>query len=123
LGNPSSVVAEALEQLKNKLFYIQNIRDKYFFDNQPNLNRILTTKIENVRNEEVISLEKDLLRETISADRLKVFIWEESPSNIPDSEDLKLLILSQENKEIIDKLIKTKGQTPRVQKYANIYIP
>lgn len=122
LGNPSSVVAEALEQLKSRLFYIQNIRDKYFFDNQPNLNRILTTKIENVKDDEIISLEKNLLRNSVSTDRLKVFIWEESPSNIPDSEDLKLLILSQENKEIIDNLIKTKGQTPRVNRNTLIFL-
>ncbi len=38
--NPSSIVVEALEQLKAKLFFMQNQNEKFFFSNQPNLNRI-----------------------------------------------------------------------------------
>ena len=62
--NPASVVAEAVEQLKTKLFYLQNISEKYFFSNQPNLNRILIKHMENIKDNELIDLEIDLIRIT-----------------------------------------------------------
>jgi hypothetical protein len=90
IDNPASVVAEAVEQLKGKLFYLQNIGEKYFFNNQPNINRILLTNMENIPEEKVVQTELELLRKSILGARLKVFVWEESASNIPDSDDLKL---------------------------------
>jgi len=114
MGNPAGVVAEAAEQLRSKLFYLQNIDDKYFFSNQPNLNRILLTKMENVKEDELVSLEQELLKKSIKGDKLKVFIWEENPGNIPDSKNLKLIILKKENKGLMNNILKTKGKTPRV---------
>lgn len=112
--NPASVVAEAVEQLKTKLFYLQNISEKYFFRNQPNLNRILIKHMENIKDNELIELERDLLRHSIKGGRFKITIWEEGSGNIVDSEELKLVILKKENKQIMSDIIKCKGQTPRV---------
>jgi len=112
--NPASVVAEAVEQLKGKLFYLQSIGEKYFFSNQPNLNRILLTNMENIRDEKVVQTELELLRKSMSYNKLKVFIWQEDPGNIPDSEELKLVILKRENKTTLSNILMSKGQTPRV---------
>lgn len=112
--NPPSLIAEIADQLKGKLFYMQQIGDKYLFTNQPNLNRILLTKMENVRQHELIKLEKEFLNKNITGKHFKVFIWEENPSHIPDNEALKLVILKSENKELMNQISKTKGQTPRI---------
>jgi hypothetical protein len=121
--NPSSVVSEAVEQLKNKLFYLQNRGDKYYFSNQPNLNRIVLTYMENVDEEkELTPIEKDLIKASISGSKLKVYIWEESPANIPDTEELKLVILKNKDEKIIEKIIETKGQTPRVYRNTLVFL-
>lgn len=115
--NPASVVAEAVEQLSppnGKLFYLQAAGDKYFFSNQPNVSRVILTKIENINIKEILDLERELLKASVRGGRFKVFIWEENTGNIPDSEDLKLIVLKKEDKESIDNIIKNKGQTPRV---------
>jgi hypothetical protein len=112
--NPSSVVAEATEQLKNKLFYFQFQNDKYFFSNQPNLNRIILTKTENIKEEDVSNLEHQLLKESVTGGNFKVYIWQEDPSSIPDTEEFKLVILQNENKDIIESIIKNKGTNARV---------
>jgi len=114
IENPASVVAEATEQLKGKLFYLQNVGEKYFFSNQPNINRIILTKMENVKKDDLIEMEQELLKSSVKGDKLKVFIWEENAGNIPDSEDLKLIILKKENKELMKNILQNKGQTPRV---------
>ncbi|MEM2890800.1 MAG: DUF499 domain-containing protein, partial [Candidatus Hadarchaeum sp.] len=112
--NPASVVAEAVEQLKGKLFYLQSVGDRYYFSNQPNLNRILLTNMENISEGKVVQTESELLRKSMSYSRFKVFIWQEEPGNIPDSEELKLVVLKRENKETISNILMSKGQTPRV---------
>ncbi|MCR4416749.1 MAG: DUF499 domain-containing protein [Ignavibacteria bacterium] len=114
LNNPSSVIAEVVGQLKDKLFYFQFQGDKYFFSNQPNINRIISTKMENIKDEEVENLEKELLKNNVKGDYFKVFIWEKNPSEIPDTEELKLIILPEEKKEVIEAIIKTRGTIPRV---------
>jgi len=114
MNNPASVIAEAVEQLKGKLFYFQFSSDKYFFSNQPNINRIILTKMDNVKDHEIIELEKDLLKQGVRGDKFKVYVWEENSSSIPDSEDLKLLILHEEKKEVIESIIRTKGVSPRI---------
>ncbi len=73
-GNPASVVAEATEQLKTKFFYLQQSEDRFFFSNQPNLNRIILTRMENIKDQDIAKTEKTLLRNSIKGDRLKVFI-------------------------------------------------
>ena len=122
VGNPASVVAEATEQLKGKLFYLQNVGEKYFFSNQPNLNRIVLTKMDNVREAEITTLEQEILKQSIEGDKFKVFIWEENSANIPDSEDLKLIVLKKENKELMESISKAKGQTPRVNRNTIFYL-
>jgi len=114
LENPASVVAEAVEQLKGRLFYLQSSGDRYFFSNQPNINRILLTKIENIKEKEITSLEQTLLKDCIQGGRFKVFIWEENPANIHDSEELKLMVLKKGDASVMENLVKNKGQTPRV---------
>ncbi len=114
--NPSSVVAEAVEQLKGKLFYLQSSQDKYYFSNQPNLNRIRITKMENIKDEEVQKMEEELLKESLRGDKLKIYIWEERHSNIADPEDYKLVVLKKKDEELMKSIIENKGQTPRVNR-------
>jgi hypothetical protein len=115
LENPSSVVAEGVEQLKSKLFYLQSQNDKYFFSNQANLNRILVTKMENIKPELLTDSEKQLLKQQIAGDKLKVFLWPDKPKDVLDSEQLKLVITSGRNGSFMKKVIEMKGEGfPRI---------
>lgn len=114
LNNPASVVVEAVEQLKSQLFYLQFQEDKYFFSNQPNLNRILLNKIENIRDEQVFEIEKYLLQKQIKSWPFKGYIWPENTADIPDTEEFKLVVLKEGRKENIEEIIKNKGNTRRV---------
>ena len=90
LDNPAAVIGDALSQLERSLFYLQSKDDKYYFDNKPNLNKILLTKMENVKDDELKELELDLLRSSVYGSKFKTYIWEENSSSIPDTEDLKI---------------------------------
>ncbi|MCX5850425.1 MAG: DUF499 domain-containing protein [Deltaproteobacteria bacterium] len=112
--NPASVVAEAVEQLKGKLFYLQSLGDKYFFSNQPNLNRIRLTKMDNIKNQEVTDIEKELLVDGFKGSKLKAFAWEEKPGDISDIEEHKLVILKKKDDKVMENIHKNKGLKQRV---------
>ena len=116
LENPAAAVAEAVEDLKGRLFYIQNQAGKYFFSNQANLNRLLLIRMENIHDSEIKEVEETLLRNSVKGDRLKVHIWRSESSDIPDSSDLKLLILPDLNEKSMRTLLEEKGITPRVHR-------
>ncbi len=114
LENPSAIIEAALSKLEKELFFLQSLGDKYFFSNQPNLNRIVLTQMENIKNTEVHSFEQDLLQDSIKGAPFSTYLWEDRASNIPDNELLKLIIIKKENPDKIKEIISSKGQSPRV---------
>ena len=92
-GNPSGVIAEANEQLRSKLFYLQHNSERTYFANQPNLNRILQTRMENITDAKVGELEETVLKGNLSGKRLNTYIWQKDGSGIRDDTELKLVIL------------------------------
>ena len=115
-GNPSSVVAESVEGLREKLFYLRHDGGRGYFSNQPNLNRILLTRMENIDDSEINEFEGTLLRKNLSGGKLKTFIWPRDGSDIPDNADLKLVILKERDDTLIKSTLETKGNTPRVNR-------
>ncbi len=120
--NPSSVVVEAVEQLKGKLFYLQSQNEKYFFLNQPNMNRIILTKMENIKDRDVLESEKEILRQQIAGGKLKVFLWPDKPKDVPDTEELKLVIRPEKNEEFMKRVLETKGESPRVYRNTIFFV-
>lgn len=124
LDNPSSAVAEALEQLKDKLFYLQQSSGKSYFTNQPNLNRILLTRMENVSKQQIEEVERDLLGKRVGgrSGKLKVFLWPTDSMDIPDTPELKLVLLrdaedsSGRAMKAMNGLLEQRGSTPRVNR-------
>ena len=111
--NPASIIGEVLDELKSNLFFLQSDGEKYFFTNRPNLNRIVLTKMENLTNEEVETLEKELLK-NFAGSALKTYIWTENPQDVPDTPDLKLVILKEYNQETAEQILSMKGSSPRI---------
>lgn len=121
--NPAEVISDCLERLKNRLFFLQNTDDKYFFSNKPNLNRIIQTKMENVPSESLKELEEELLKRNISGKRFKTFVGEQSYKDIPDNYDLKLLVLESVDKQMMMEIVNNRGNsTPRVNRNTIIFL-
>jgi len=115
LNNPTSVVGEAVELLKGHyLFYVQQQSGKYFFTNEPNINRILLTREENIEATAIAAEEETLLKERVGGRQLKVFLWPTSDADIPDTPDLKLILLQERDGALMQTILKQKGINPRV---------
>ena len=113
-ANPASVVAEAVDLLGGRLFYLQRQSGKAFFTNQPNLNRILLTRMENIEAPQIAAEEEALLKKRVGGKRLKVFLWPHSDADIPDTPDLKLILLRERDEALMATILKQKGTIPRV---------
>ena len=115
-GNPSSVLTEAVEGLQEKLFYLQHESGRSYFTNQPNLNSILLTRMENINERAIDGFEEAELKKNLSSGGLKTFVWPKGGSDIPDDTDLKLIILKERDDSLMKDILETKGKTPRVNR-------
>ena len=115
-GNPSSVVAEANEQLRSQLFYLQHDGERTHFANQPNLNRILQTRMENITDSEVYEFEEIALKDSLSGKRLNTYVWQKDGSGIREDTELKLVILKTRDDALMKDTLEMKGNTPRVNR-------
>ena len=121
-GIPSSVVVEAATDLQNKLFYLRHEGGKYYFSNQPNLNRLLLTRMENIRDSEIEEFEEDLVKRNLSIGKLNTLIWPSDGSEVTDNADLKLVILKQPDESVMQAILETKGNTPRVNRNSLFFL-
>ena len=122
IGATSAIVAEALEKMKNNLFYLQSKNDRYQFTNKPNLNRLLLIRMENVKEEDINAIEKGTISKFISGKPLKVFLWPNKPRDITDSPDFKLVVLPDKNIRLLRDILDTKGEGPRVYRNTVFYL-
>lgn len=113
---PSSIISEAVDMLREKLFYVQYRAGKIFFTNQPNLNRILLNKMENIEDKNIADLEFEYLKSYIKEGKLKTYLWPKDSNDIPDDSNLKLVILKENNKNFIRNIIENKGNSKRINR-------
>lgn len=115
IPNPSSIIAEATEQLRQRrLFHLWEQDGRYYFDTEPNLTRILLTREENISPDALREKERDLLRLQPKTGRFRVYVWPTDSNDIPDTPELKLLVLRERDDELMRNLVEWKGSTPRV---------
>ncbi len=117
-SHPSSIIVEAIDKLKEKLFYISD--EGLFFTNQPNLNRIILTKMESVDDMEVQNQERELLKGTLNKKYFDIYIWPNNTRDVPDTKRLKLVVLrsKEKRKEFLEKY----GEKPRIFQNTLIFL-
>ncbi len=92
-GMPPTIVGDAIAKLEEELWYFHSEKKQYSFKNQPNLNRVIVDKEETISDDKILEELKTLIQKN-SGRALEVYLWPESPSDIPDNKNLKLAILS-----------------------------
>jgi hypothetical protein len=114
-GVESSIIDTTLMHLEEKLFYLANSRNPYYFNSTPNLNRVLFAKLENIDPVRIKEKERSLLREALGGSQyFDIYLFPSDTKDIPDTDKLKLIVL--ENKEDAKDYIDYCGQKPRVYK-------
>lgn len=116
LSASSSIVVEAVSKLKENLFYISD--EGLFFTNQPNLNRVLLTKMEGIVD--LQPEEKNLLTKNLTKEYFDTFLWPNNSKDIPDTRRLKLVI--QRNRDKCKEFLENCGERPRVYRNSLVFL-
>ena len=116
----SSIIADAVDQLSEKAFYLWKERGKYFFTVQPNLNKVLLTKMEGIKDDELKTEEKNLLASHLKKEHFSIYIWPHASKDVPDTTELKLVILQNHNR--CKEFLETCGEKPRVHRNTMIFL-
>ncbi len=125
IDKPSAIIDTAKNQLSEHLFYLRAENGKLYFDTQPNLKRIVQTRMENVDKEVVETRVNSQLRKCFkssSGGYLKTYISPKDGSEIQDNDDLKLIVLSKRDDTLCQNLIVNKGETPRIYRNTLFFI-
>ncbi len=118
-GLSSSVIDTVINDLKERLFYLSD--EGLFFTNQPNLNRILVSREENVTDNEVYQQEKEILEKyTKNSSVFRVYIHPKFPKDVPDLPELKLVVLNKEKPD--NEFFEKYGESPRVYRNTLIFL-
>ena len=116
---PSAVIDSAITQLNAHLSYLRTESGKSYFDTQPNLHRLVQIRMENVEDEEVASRAEAQIKKsftTRSAAKMKTFIAPRNGTDIPETPDLKLIVLPQRDDEFCRNVLEMRGETPRIHR-------
>ena len=116
----SAVIADAVEQLKEKAFYLWYEGGRYFFTNRPNLNRIVLDRMESITDEDVREEEKAALEKNLTKKHFRIFIWPKNSRDVPDTKELKLIVLPGYDEKKCKEIIEKCGEKPRV--YVNTLV-
>lgn len=92
-GMPPALVGDALRRLEEELWYLHVESGLYAFSNQPNLNRIIVEKQEQVEPEQINEETRTWFRQ-MAGTELNVTLWPRTPQDVPDTTQLKLVVLS-----------------------------
>ena len=117
LPDTASVIDSAMTQLNAHLSYLRTENGKSYFDTQPNLHRLLQIRMENVADEEVASRAEAQIKKsftTSSGAKMKTFISPRNGTDIPETPDLKLIVLPQRDDEFCRNVLELRGETPRI---------
>ncbi len=119
---PVPIIGDALQRLRETLWYLHEEGGIYQFRSQPNLNRVIIEKEEAVRPEDISEeMKKRLEKHAKPTEGMEIFLWPHNSRDIPDNRKLKLAILPPEynyqdsqTKVYVQELLNRCGQTFRV---------
>ncbi|MEO0087212.1 MAG: AAA family ATPase [candidate division WOR-3 bacterium] len=119
----SSIIDTVISQLKDPLvsLYLEEKDDKYFYTKEITLARALRQKIDSIKDEEINKEERGALEKIISREKyFKIYLFPEDSKDIPDTKELKLIILKDEDK--LNDFLKNCGGKPRVYQNTLIFL-
>jgi hypothetical protein len=115
----SSMIDTVISNLKERLFYLSD--EGLFFTNQPNLNRILVSREENITEGDIYQQEKEVLKKHIKGlSNFRIYIHPKFSKDVSDSSDLKLVILNKEKPD--NEFLEKYGENPRVYRNTLIFL-
>jgi hypothetical protein len=136
-GVVPALAADALDKLRRRLWYLDVREGSYRIDSQPNLNQMLITRVDAMRQEPGLIRERVRAAvEEVAGARIfpDVKIWPEDPGQVPNRHTLTLVVLDpaytwrpdeqgqRKAREFIESILNSAGSTFRHFKNRLVFI-
>jgi len=112
-GVDPSLVDEVLGEMDREFWYLRSEAEAYYFDKEPNINKIIHDYMAEVKSSEIREAIKEELESLLpDTDYMKVIIWDRS--ELKDGENLKIFVvdyrdvLLRSEREVIEELLEQK---------------
>lgn len=126
-----AIVADAMDRLAKRLWYLYSDGGVWRFSTQPNLNKILVEREDAVQSEDIREEVRRTLGEIIGLRTFRrVYIWPEEDRDVADTSELSLVVLDMdhpmgqedenETRRFISHILNNHGMTYR--KYRNTLV-
>lgn len=112
---PSSVITEVVDNLSSALYYLWREDGRYVFKSQPNLNKAVISRMSEIEEPELREQTRALIQKYIGK-AIPVYIWPRNSKDIPDTEELKLVVLPSSDKSLVEEILNNYGENPRVNR-------
>jgi hypothetical protein len=125
-GIEPDLVDEVLEEVDREFWYLKSEGEAYYFQTEPNINKIIYDYMGEVRDEEVReTIRREIEKLFPESQRVRVFIWDKNM--LEDDDRLKIFIvdyrdvLGRDERTVLERLIET---DPRgnIRSYRNTVI-
>ena len=103
-------IGDAIMRLQRKLYYMDKVDEKFKFSSKPNANKIKNDM--DVSEEELLEAQRIAIKDNCG-NALKTYVWPSSSIEVPDDEDIKLVILNVDDKETARKFMWMRGENKR----------
>ncbi len=117
ISNLSSIIDTTTNRLNQSLSYLRVENGKAYFDKQPNLSRIVKIREENIDTNTVKLRTYAHIKKSLKPDSsslLKMYIVPKNSKDIPDTPEMKLIVLSNRDDTFSQELLKTYNNKTRV---------
>jgi len=118
---PSSVITEVVDNLSTSLHYLWKENGRYVFKSQPNLNKLVISKMSEIEEPELREQIKALLQK-YAGKSLPVYIWPRNSKDVPDTEEFKLVMLPTNDRDFVNDILNNYGENPRVNRNAVFFL-
>lgn len=93
-GIPSTIVGDAIDKLEERLWYLHAEKRTYSFKIQPNLNKVIIDREALIESKDIKDYFYKKLKGMPKESVFVVNVWPRASSDVPDTRDLKLVLLS-----------------------------
>ncbi|MCX7968313.1 MAG: DUF499 domain-containing protein [Armatimonadetes bacterium] len=122
-------IDEALRQLEERCWYLDEEGGLLFFGLEPSLEKIVQDEMGRISDEKVFQALKNLLETATKADTFKTYIFPENSRDIVDDESLKLVVISpdftvesEQTKQKVSEWWEYRGETPRTYRNTIFFV-
>lgn len=114
-GIPAAQISGVLNLFRSTLFYLSVVNDRYMFTKETNILKHKVDVMDNLKQDDIEDAELELVRRSLNhMTEIRTISWPMGPKNVEDSPRLKLVIMKENDRDLIQRIYNGAGESARL---------